>query len=70
MLQNDLHNFSVWAFGQDYVSLKVQEFVPRWNIRHGKLYTIVDTSNEEEILAKMRALWLDTVGKDSKEKMK
>lgn len=69
-VSNDLHDFSVWAFGKDYITLKVQDFVPRWNIRHGNKYYIIDATDEESVLRKMRTLWLDTLSKDSKEKTK
>ncbi len=67
---SDLHEFSTWAFGKDYQTLKVQDFVPRWNVLHGTKYYIIDERDEEMILKKMREIWLDTVSKDTKEKVK
>jgi hypothetical protein len=69
-ISNDLHDFSVWSFGEDYSALKVEDFVPRWNTLHGTKYYIIDDKDEGAILKKMRALWLDTVSKDTKEKGK
>jgi hypothetical protein len=67
---SDLHEFSTWAFGKDYQSLKVEDFVPRWNTLHGNKYYIIDERDEAAILKKMRTLWLDTVCKDKKDKTK
>jgi predicted transcriptional regulator len=61
-----LHDFSLWAFGKDYQKLKPHQFVPRWNIRHGKKYHVYDASDQQKVLQKMKAIWLDTVGKESK----
>lgn len=68
--KKNVHDFSTWAFGDGYKKLNGETLVSEWNTRHGDKYYVSLEVQNDVILERMKAIWLDTVGKDSKEKPK
>ena len=56
--ENEIDDFSMWAFGPDYMNLiGLINFMEKWNERHDNLLTLEETSSPVIDIQKMIDLW-------------
>lgn len=56
----------IWAFGDDWKSIKMRDKPERWNSRHGDLFIINMTANVDESKAKILKAWVDSKDEPAK----
>lgn len=55
--EEDIDDFALWAFGEDYQSIVLSELYKRWNELHGECYEINPKSSPKNDAIHMVELW-------------